>query len=332
MPVLYLNNTATASPFPTTSKKLVTSAPSSEVSLGPGEFDSGFPGLSDAGQWNPSSAIGDTTAAAEIDNTGIVPGVARQGWLWDVDNTGYTLPAGTWTEQLRLRANQGADLSARVAVRATIVTGLAGAWVTVANLLTTEVTGATSTTVGQTGWRNSDARITVAATAANHAVNIATSGTSAAHTFGSGERLLIEEGFCDANSTGDRTWRLDYNQGSSFITIPDLIAPPVDYPGTQGESAAATETSASVLGFVSTQAESVTASEAASGLAAFLGTQAETVAASEATSSLAAFLSGQDETAAAGETSSAVLTLAGATVRTALEDSPAATVSSWVAG
>jgi hypothetical protein len=224
---LYLDNTATASPFPTTSKKLVTSAPASEVQLGPGEFDSGLPGTTDAGQWNPSSAIGDTTAAAEIDNTGASLGTARQGWLYDTDLTGYTLPSGTLTVQLRLRANQGTGTAGRVCVRMTVVTGSAGAWTTVANLLTTAITGEASHSAGQEGWRaNEGARITVTSTAANFAATIATA--FAAHTFASGERLLIEFGFCDANSTADRTWRLDYNTSNTFVTLPDLALAGID--------------------------------------------------------------------------------------------------------
>ena len=223
---LYLDNTATASPFPTTSKKLVTSAPASEVQLGPGEFDSGFPGTTDSGQWNPSSPIGDTTAAAEIDNVGAVLGVTRQGWLYDVDVTGRKLKAGSWTVQLRLRANQGTGTSGRIAIRVTVVTGLAAAWVTAANLLTTSIVGEASHSTGQEGWRSqTDARITVTSTAANFSVTVGDSGTSATHTFASGERLLVEFGFGDGNSTADRTWRLDYNQASSLVVTPDIVDP-----------------------------------------------------------------------------------------------------------
>jgi hypothetical protein len=218
---LYLDNTATASPFPTTSKKLVTSAPAAEVQLGPGEFDSGLPGNTDAGQWNPSSAIGDTTAAAEIDNTGASLGTTRQGWLYDVDLTGQTLPSGTWAVQLRLRANQGTGTLGRVLMRVTVVTGSSGAWTTVANLLTTSITGASSNSTGQSGWRaNEGSRLTVTSTAANFSTTIAT--TSTAHTFTSGQRLLVELGFGDADSTTDRTWRLDYNTSNTFVTAPDL--------------------------------------------------------------------------------------------------------------
>lgn len=223
MPTLYLTSTATSSPFPTTSRLLSETNNASEVQLGPGEFDSGFPGTTDCGQWNPSSPIADTVSAAEIDNTGASLGTTRQGWLWDVDLTGKTIPAGTWQVQLRLRANQGANETGRILMRATVVTGNAGAWTTVANLLTTAITGEASHSTGQNGWRaQTTAVITVSSTATNFAVDIATSGTSTAHTFASGQRLLIELGFGDGNNTADRTWRLDYNTANSFVTIPTL--------------------------------------------------------------------------------------------------------------
>src|SRR5574342_130829 len=221
---LYLGNDATASPFPTTSKKLVTSAPSSEVQLGPGEFDSGFPGTTDSGQWNPSSPIGDTTAAAEIDNTGSSLGTAREGWLYDVDLPGKRLVAGAWTVQLRLRANQGSGTTGGILLRVSVVKGNAGAWNTIANLLTTSIPGEASHSNGQLGWRGqNEAVITVTSTAANFSVTVADGSTSAGHTFAADERLLIELGFGNGNSTADRTWRLDYNTSNSFITTPDLI-------------------------------------------------------------------------------------------------------------
>jgi len=211
---LYLTSTATASPYPTTSRTLSTSAPSSEVTLGPGEFDAGMPGVSDAGQWNPSSAIADTTLAAEIDNTGSSLGTGRQGWLYDADLTGQTLSAQSIGYQLRLRANQGSGQAARVCMRVTVVTGNSGAWTTVANLCSTSVTGG-SPTAGQAGWRDNGSRHTVTSTAANFTGTV---DTATAHTFTSGERLLFEFGFCDGDSNTDRTWRLDYNQGSSYVT------------------------------------------------------------------------------------------------------------------
>lgn len=217
---LYLSSTATSSPFPTTSRLLVTSAPSSEVQLGPGEFDSGLPGNTDAGQWNPSSPIADTTAAAEINVNAAVPGTTRQGWLYNVDLAGQTMAAGTWTVQLRLDALQGTGTTGRIFLRVTIVTGSGGLYTTVANLLTTNIVGEASHAAGQEGWRaQSEARITVTSTPANFSV---TFDTSAEHTFASGERILVELGFGDANNTTDRTWALLYNTANSFVTTPDI--------------------------------------------------------------------------------------------------------------
>jgi hypothetical protein len=221
---LYLTDTATGSPFPTSSRLLSESANASEVQLGPGEFDSGLPGNTDCGQWNPSSAIADTTAAAEIDNTGASLGTARQGWLWDQDLTGYTLAAAQWSAQLRLRANQGtATETGRLALRVTIVTGAAGAWTTVKNILTTSISGETSHSVGQEGWATqSNAVHGPTATAANFASNFSGPTFAQSHTFAAGERLLVEIGFGSGNSTTDRTWRLDYNTSDSFVTTPDI--------------------------------------------------------------------------------------------------------------
>lgn len=218
----YLTSTATSSPYPTTSRLLSASQPSSEVTLGPGEFDSGFPGTTDCGQWNPSSPIGDTTAAAEIDNTGSSLGTTRQGWLLDEDLTGQTVTADEWFVQLRLAANQGSGLAGHVFMRATVVTGSSGTWVTVANLFTTVITGEQSHTTGQAGWHvATGGRINVNTAAGNYYLAVADSGTASSHQFQSGERLLIEIGFGDGDSTSDRTWRLDYNTANCFVVTPN---------------------------------------------------------------------------------------------------------------
>jgi hypothetical protein len=224
---LYLLSTATASPFPTTSHTLSTTNNASEVTLTPGEFDNGLPGTTDAGQWNPSSPLASTTLAAEIDNTGASLGTTRQGWLWDLSTlTGRQLKSGAWSAQLRLNAVQGTGTTGNIMMRATIVTGSSGSWVTAANLLTTAITGEASHTTGQNGWRaHEGAVITVTSTTANFAVTVQSGATSPAHTFASGERLLIELGFGNGNSTTDRTWRLDYNTANSFVTVPDIIDP-----------------------------------------------------------------------------------------------------------
>jgi len=221
---LYLTSSATASPFPITSRLLSESANASEVSLGPGEFDSGFPGNTDAGQWNPSSAIADTTAAAEIDNTGTVPGTTRQGWLWNQDLTGKRIRAGAYTVQLRLFAPQGGGASGRICMRVSVVKGVAGAWTTIKQLFAvTKLTGETSHAVGHNGWRDNDGvRIapTGVITANNFSISIGDRSAAVAHVFAADERLLFELGFCDADSTTDRTWRLDFNNADSFITTP----------------------------------------------------------------------------------------------------------------
>ena len=219
---LYLTGDATASPFPTTSRLLSQTPKFAQVTLGPVEFDQNGPGTSDAGQWNPSSPIADTTLAAEIDNTGASLGTTRQGWLWDQDLTGMTLAAAAWTVRLRIAANQGTGTAARVLMRVTVVTGSGGVYTTVANLLTTQITGEGSHSTGQEGWRDNGSRITVVTAPTNFALTFAGAATSLAHTFQSGERLLIEFGFCDADSATDRTWRLDFNTRNSLVITPDL--------------------------------------------------------------------------------------------------------------
>lgn len=239
---LYLTNTATSAPFPTTSFLLSTTNNASEQTLGPGEFDSGLPGNTDAGQWNPGAPIADTTAAAEIDNTGASMGTTRRGWLYDVDLTRQIIPCGTWSAQLRLTANQGTGNLGRLMMRATIVTGSSGAWVTDARLLPTAITNETSHSAGQEGWRaNEGSRITVTSTPTNFAVTFATTASTPNvplwHAFAQNQRLLIELGFGDADNTNDRTWRLDYNTANSYIEIPDLVpAPTFRTPGIVGHA------------------------------------------------------------------------------------------------
>lgn len=287
---LYLTSSATASPFPTTSRLLATSANASEVTLGPGEFDNGLPGNSDAGQWNPNSALADTTAAAEIDNTGANPGTTRQGWLFNTDLAGQTLARGAWTIQLRLRANQGTGLTGFICARVSIVTGSAGAWTTVKQIfVTTRITGATSTTAGQAGWRDqNNAAITVTSTAANFSVTIgADDATTQGHTFATGERILVELGFCNGNNATDRTWRLDYNTANSFITTPDISVPARD--GDLAESHAAQ--TAALVG-----ASTVSASSASA-----VSAQTETVGAAAVVAASAASASAAQTETSTGE-------------------------------
>ncbi len=268
---LYLTSTATAAPFTTTSRLLSELANASEVTLGPGEFDSGIPGNPDAGQWNPNSPIADTTAATEISINAAGLSSTRQGWLWNQDLTGQTLVAGTWSFQLRLRANQGtATETGRILVRVTIVTGSGSAYTTVKNLFTTSITGEASHAVGQEGWRaQNEARIGPSATAANFSVTVGDSGTAQSHTFAANERILVELGFCDADSTTDRTWRLDYNTSNSFITTPDISPPTGSGDGAlstfAGSGAGAETIAGSGDGALSAFAGSGTAAEAFTG-------------------------------------------------------------------
>jgi hypothetical protein len=227
---LYLTGTATGSPFPTSSRTLTEVNPgAAEVELISGEFDSGQPGTTDCGQWNPNSPIGTLTAATEIDNTGASLGTTRQGWLWDQDLTGQVLTANTaWSYQIRLREVQTTPaVLGRIFSRVTIVTGSAGAWTTVKNLFTTQITGEASHTTGQDGWRaQNEARITVATTRANYNITVGGSGTVLGHTFASGERILVELGFGDGDTTVDRTWALYLATGDSFVTTPSIDTPP----------------------------------------------------------------------------------------------------------
>jgi hypothetical protein len=274
---LYLTSTATSSPYPTTSRLLSETNNASEVTLGPGEFDSGFPGNTDCGQWRPSSPIADTTSAAEIDNTGASPGTARQGWLWNQDLAGQTLAAGAWSFQLRLRANQGtASETGRIVARVSIVTASGGVWTTVKSIFTTNIVGETSHSTGQAGWRSqTEARIGPSSTAANFTVTVGDAGTTQSHTFAAGERILVELGFGDGSSLTDRTWRLDYNTANSFITTPSIAtAISGTAAGTGGQSGALTGTGA--LAGTSTgtagQTGALTGIGALSGIAAGIAT------------------------------------------------------------
>lgn len=307
---LYLNNVATASPFPTTSKKLVTSAPSGEVQLGPGEFDSGLPGNTDCGQWNPSSPIADTTAAAEIDNTGASLGTTRQGWLYDTDLAGQVMAAGTWTVQLRLDALQGTGTTGRIFLRVTIVTGNSGAWATVANLLTTNIVGETSHSNGQLGWRaHSEAVITVTSTPANFSV---TFDTSVEHTFASDERILVELGFGNGNSTADRTWALLYSTSNSFVITPDIAAGPTESSGSSAGSSTAAATGASTAESSGTAAGTSTTAATGSSTAAASGSAAGTSSATGVGASTAATSGSAAGSSAADAEGQSVLEGAGA--------------------
>lgn len=220
---LYLTDTSTGSPYPTTSRTLSTTANASQVQLGPGRFSTALPGNTRAGQYNPSSPIANNTNSAEIDNTGSSEGTTRQGWLWDQDLTGLTIPSGAWTAQLRnIELQAGTTSQGRFQMRASVITAVGGVWTTVAELLTTSISGESSHSAGQTGWTSCDATINCATTAFNRATSFVTS--SAPHTFAAGERLLIEIGFGTAGSAAARTWGLQYNDNNSLVTFPRPLA------------------------------------------------------------------------------------------------------------
>jgi hypothetical protein len=244
MPTLYLTSTATASPYPTTSRTLSTSANASAVNLIPGWVNSGNPGGADAGQWNPSSGIAAGTQAAEINNNGgSTPTNTRQGWLYDVDLTGKKLNAGDWSVQLRLTAAAGSGQNGSLLMRVSIVSGSSGTYNTVKQIFTTtRVSGNQSLTAGQDGWRDNTQQITVTSSTANFTATI-DGGTD--HTFSSGERIFIELGFGNATGNTQRSWQLTYNDSNSFITTPNL-----------GDVTSQTQTGNAVIAVRTTQTQS----------------------------------------------------------------------------
>lgn len=225
---LFLTDMASVAPFPTTSRLLTTTAPSSVVSLVSGQFDENEPGASDAGQWNPGIMVPVTTNATELAAT------PSRGWLYDVNLNGETISAGTWTAQLRLaEVQQGGAFPGRIFMKVSVVTGTAGAYTTVTTLLTTRNLEGSAVA----GWRDAEGS-TISVPSAGGTFNASfTTGTP--HTFLVGQRLLVELGFGDVfddppiiqcfqfgcftvsqNDEPFRTWRLDYNNGTSWIQSP----------------------------------------------------------------------------------------------------------------
>lgn len=220
---LYLTSGTASSPYPTSSRLLSLTNGLSVTSCHPGEFDSGLPGNTDAGQWRPAVAFATGTAARELDSTGASPSVNRQGWLYDTELSGQTLTASSWGLRLNLIARQGGGQTGRLLMRVTVVSGTGGTYVTNDNLLTTRITGETSHTTGQEGWRDTESRITVTTTLQSFTSSIADTTTSKKHVFQPNERILVELGFGDGNSTTDRTWELQYNTVSSYIDTPPIL-------------------------------------------------------------------------------------------------------------
>jgi hypothetical protein len=228
---LYLRGATASAPYPTTSAILSTTIGAGATQSDPGYFDNGAPGGTDSGAWTPGAAVAETDVSTEIDNTGAALGTTRAGWIWGQDLTGYTLAAdAAWTTSLRLEATLGSGTSGRILLRVTVVTASGGVWTTVKNLLTTSINGATAIADGQAGWRENGARITVTSTPTTFTQTHGGAGTALGHTFAEGERILVELGFGDANSTADRTWRLHYGGAASddsYIITPDLTPPPL---------------------------------------------------------------------------------------------------------
>jgi hypothetical protein len=155
---------------------------------------------------------------------------STKAWFIDLDAAGHvgkTFALANWASQLRLQDYQVASGAARVCMRVSIVEPSGGAWVYKATLLgPTLINGAAtgSLVLGQVGWRDqTEARHTITNSAANF------SSTFAAiqqHKLASNEGLLVEFGFCDADSTTDRSIRLLLNTSNSFITTPFLGTAP----------------------------------------------------------------------------------------------------------
>jgi hypothetical protein len=219
---LYLTNDAASGSFPAGTRAASETSNASAIVVSAGHHSNSAPGNTDAGRYNPNATVFNNTLSTEIDNqSGSSPSNNRVGWIFDQDLTGQILAAGSWTAQLRIDAPVGGALSSRIMARLSVVTVSGSVYTEVAQLLTTEITGETSHTNGQLGWRNSSARITVATAVANYSVTFTTGAT---HTFAAGERLLIELGFGDANSATQRTWRLTINTADSYLDTPDISA------------------------------------------------------------------------------------------------------------
>ena len=232
--LLYLNSTATSGACPATSKKLSGSVGGSTAWTWPGEFDSGFPGTSDAGQFRPGSAnLANTTTSVEIAATAQTSRNSAsfgQGWLYDINVTGYTLSQGDFMFNVSLMGGQGGTgQSERLFARASIVTCSGGNFVFVKDLFTTNCAGGTCSG-GQSGWRaNEGVKITHPAvnSIVQRSVNVTSNDT---HVFSEDQRLFIEIGFGDGDSTTDRTFGLRYNDLNSLIVTPEFLPPDTTLP------------------------------------------------------------------------------------------------------
>jgi hypothetical protein len=211
---LYLRSAAASLPFSTTSQTATTAFPASPnngvFNLGGGAFNQNNPGNSDVGQWLPASSLADNQNAPEITASVV------QGWLYDADLAGQTINAGTWTINAHLADATGS--TGRLFLRVSVVTGTAGNYTTVATITeTAQIDGGNGGTLN--GWDgDEDNRFTVGS---NSTVNVIVEDATA-HTFATGERLLVELGFGDLTSNSNHAWHLLYNDGTTWIQSPDI--------------------------------------------------------------------------------------------------------------
>jgi hypothetical protein len=219
---LYLSDNFTTSPFPTTSRELRVSAGASARQINPGEFDSGLPGTTDAGQWQPSSAAAAaTTLAGELETVSANQSPTRQGFLWQEQSlTGLVMEAGNITASLRVSASQGTGTQGNFFMRVSVVSGATGTFETKNSLTPTNITGEASHASGQSFWSVSNE----AAFGVSALSTIVKTFPVTSHTFAAGERLLFELGFGAGDSTADRTWVLEFNNSNVYIDTTDIAA------------------------------------------------------------------------------------------------------------
>ncbi len=227
---LYFNNTATpiGGACPTGNKKMGTAAPNSVVIIWPGEFDSGVPGNTDAGQWYSGSVNrANTTLSTQIASATQSSRNSNsfgQGWMYDEDLTGLTLDAGNFSFNLSLMGGQMSAINSaeRIFARISVVNCNGGNFNLVQDLTSTNIVGEISHTGGQNGWKaNEGGRINHPAVSA--VVNVNVNFSTNPYTFKNGEMLFIELGFGDASSNIDRTIGLRYNIANSFVVTPPFL-------------------------------------------------------------------------------------------------------------
>jgi hypothetical protein len=219
---LYLSDRFSSSPYPTTSRLLEVSAGASARQINPGEFDSGLPGTTDSGQWQPSSAAAAaTTLAGELETVSANQSPTRQGFLWQEQSlTGLVMQAGSITASLRVSASQGTGTQGSFMMRCSVVSGATGTFETKRSLTPTNITGAASNASGQSFWTANDG----GAFGVSALSTIVKTFPVTSHTFAAGERLFFELGFGNADSATDRTWVLEFNNSNVWVETTDIAA------------------------------------------------------------------------------------------------------------